>query len=120
MLTHSSLQMYMMHVHIHDLSQVFHDAIVATRKLGLQYLWIDALCILQDDTDDWQHEGSRMGNYYRNAFIVLSSLSSSEGRHGFLREREHWSAVHLGGGFSDRKCLAFGVHFVYVNKIQYL
>jgi hypothetical protein len=30
------------------LCKTFQDAIIITRKLGFQYIWIDALCIIQD------------------------------------------------------------------------
>jgi hypothetical protein len=36
-----------------ELPPTFKDAIQATRRLGLQYLWIDSLCIIQDDVEDW-------------------------------------------------------------------
>jgi hypothetical protein len=42
----------------------FEDAIFATRKLGARYLWIDSLCILQDDLADWEKESSRMADVY--------------------------------------------------------
>lgn len=31
----------------------FQDTFLAVPKFGLEYLWIDALCIIQDDEDDW-------------------------------------------------------------------
>ncbi|RYP13297.1 hypothetical protein DL767_010818 [Monosporascus sp. MG133] len=34
------------------LSKTFREAILVTRDLGLRYLWIDSLCIVQDDTAD--------------------------------------------------------------------
>lgn len=93
---------YKRKVYSHDLPQSFQDAIATARILGLQYLWIDALCIIQDDVEDWRHEAANMGNYYRDAFVVLSSLSASDGRLGFLRPRDQRSGVHLGGGLRLR------------------
>ncbi|KAK1707868.1 hypothetical protein BDP67DRAFT_581527 [Colletotrichum lupini] len=42
--------------------QTFQDAVTMTRKLGIRYLWIDALCIVQDDIADWSREASTMGD----------------------------------------------------------
>ncbi len=44
------------------MSQAFKDAIVLTRELGLKYIWIDSLCIIQDDLLDWENESCKMGN----------------------------------------------------------
>src|SRR5947207_3291541 len=35
------------------LSRNFRDALVVTRRLGFPYIWIDALCIIQDSKEDW-------------------------------------------------------------------
>lgn len=42
----------------------FRDAITVTRKLGIRYLWIDSLYIIQGDTRDWEIESSRMSGVY--------------------------------------------------------
>lgn len=43
-----------------DLPVVFQEAVTVTIKLGLRYLWIDALCIIQDDPSDWERESACM------------------------------------------------------------
>jgi hypothetical protein len=52
-----------------DLPKTFQDAIVVTRMLGVQYLCIDSLCILQGDVEDWEREGSRMADIYQNSYL---------------------------------------------------
>ena len=48
------------------------DVIRATRKLGLQYLWIDSLCIIQKSDEDWRREASKMAEAYQRAtFNIL-------------------------------------------------
>lgn len=49
-----------------SLEQTFKDAVAVTRALGYRYLWIDTLCILQDDESDWQIECSRMDSVFSN------------------------------------------------------
>ncbi|KAH8657772.1 heterokaryon incompatibility protein-domain-containing protein [Xylariales sp. PMI_506] len=53
------------------------DAVVLARALDIPYLWVDALCILQDDIQDWERESSNMGKVYSNAFVTLCALSAS-------------------------------------------
>ncbi|TQN65244.1 hypothetical protein CSHISOI_10188, partial [Colletotrichum shisoi] len=48
----------------------FQQAIEMTRKLGIRYLWIDSLCIIQDDKGDWEKEAAQMVNVYRNSELV--------------------------------------------------
>jgi hypothetical protein len=62
-----------------SLSQTFRDAIVATRKLGLSYIWIDSLCIVQDSEDDWLNESAQMGKIYENSSITLTATLAEDG-----------------------------------------
>lgn len=64
----------------------FQDAIVMTHRLGLRYLWIDSLCILQDSLDDWRHEGSSMADIYSKAYITLAAASASGSADGFYQK----------------------------------
>ncbi|PVH84608.1 HET-domain-containing protein [Cadophora sp. DSE1049] len=70
-----------------SLSKTFQDAITTTRLLGLKYLWIDSLCIIQDDAEDWARESGKMASIYEGAHIVIAASDSSDGRDGFLKER---------------------------------
>jgi len=60
------------------------DAIALARAIGIRYLWIDALCIIQDDKVDWSHESSQMSLVYRHAFVTLCSLNSDSCHESFL------------------------------------
>lgn len=65
-----------------DLSLTFKDAVKLTRDLGQRYLWIDSLCIVQDDPEDWLREASKMGRVNGNALFTLSALSSVDSTRG--------------------------------------
>lgn len=56
-----------------DLPRVMHDAILALCRIGLSYVWIDSLCIVQDSKGDWQHEAGQMADVYSNAELTLSA-----------------------------------------------
>ncbi len=62
-------------IDIDDLPPTFRDAVTVVRKLGLRYLWIDSLCIIQKDLEDWQIESARMSSIFRNAYLVLGAAS---------------------------------------------
>ncbi|KAF2492957.1 HET-domain-containing protein [Lophium mytilinum] len=82
------------------LSKNFQEAVYITRHLGLSYLWIDSLCILQDCEDDWAKESSAMRLVYSNAACVLSATASKDSNGGCFRKRpapsETWSLVTSG------------------------
>ncbi|GAB1317196.1 hypothetical protein MFIFM68171_07406 [Madurella fahalii] len=65
----------------------FRDAIHATRRLGVQYLWIDSLCILQDSAVDWATESPTMGQVYAHAHCVIAATASADAQGGCFRER---------------------------------
>ncbi|KAN0092477.1 HET domain containing protein [Hyaloscypha variabilis] len=66
-----------------SLPKIFQDAILLTLSLGLQYLWIDSLCIVQGDNRDWTHESARMASIYSNSYLNIAATSSS-GSNGTL------------------------------------
>ncbi|KAH9238380.1 hypothetical protein K456DRAFT_1800334, partial [Colletotrichum gloeosporioides 23] len=60
-----------------DLSQTFRDTVVTSRALGVRYLWIDSLYIIQDSKYDWKFEVQRMCQYYTNSLMTISEVSSA-------------------------------------------
>ncbi|KAF3761901.1 HET-domain-containing protein, partial [Cryphonectria parasitica EP155] len=77
---------------VKDMPPVFQDAVYMVRKLGIQYLWIDALCILQDQDDktDWETESGRMCDVFSNSHITISAAASSSASEHFLQKRNKW------------------------------
>nr|ADT63861.1 HET domain protein pin-c3 [Neurospora discreta] len=69
-----------------ELPRTFQDAIEITRKLGYRYLWIDSLCIVQDDEQDWAREAALMAKVYSHASCTLSALSSRDSSGGLHLE----------------------------------
>ncbi|KAI0886003.1 heterokaryon incompatibility protein-domain-containing protein [Annulohypoxylon maeteangense] len=70
-----------------DLPPTFQDAVTTTRFLGLRYVWIDSLCIIQDSPADWDIESSRMASVYRDASVTIAAVSSSSSDESFLKPR---------------------------------
>ncbi len=93
--THATLPSRINGINIHTLPQTFQDAVTLTKRLGLRYLWIDSLCIIQDSPADWAREAARMANIYRNAHLVLNASNSPADTLGFLCPRNHPDTIHL-------------------------
>lgn len=59
------------------LNLLFREAITILRSLGVAYLWVDALCIVQDSRGDWEHEASLMRSVYSGAYLTVSASAST-------------------------------------------
>ncbi|CZS98638.1 uncharacterized protein RAG0_07280 [Rhynchosporium agropyri] len=70
-----------------NLSKTFQNAVTTTRLLSLKYLWIDSLCIIQDDAEDWEKESGSMASIYECAQIVIAASDGSDNNPGFLHDR---------------------------------
>ena len=66
---------------------IIQDAIQVTRDLEFWYLWIDALCIIQDDSEDKNIEISRMGSIYKNATLTIAAANTIGVQDSFLAPR---------------------------------
>ncbi|KAF2662188.1 HET-domain-containing protein [Lophiostoma macrostomum CBS 122681] len=66
---------------------LFQDAVVITRQLGLRYLWIDSLCIIQDSVRDWDTESLKMSGIYEHAYVTISATNSSDSNTRCLIDR---------------------------------
>ena len=69
------------------LPKTFQDAVNITRRLGLRYLWIDALCIIQDSSSDWVKESGRMHLVYRNSYITIAAAAATDAKGGLFKTR---------------------------------
>jgi hypothetical protein len=78
-----------------SLPKTFQDAVTATRQLGLRYLWIDSLCIIQDSKEDWEKHCFEMPNIYKNSIVTIASPAAADCNVGFLHERPRPKSVSL-------------------------
>ncbi|KAN0092350.1 HET domain containing protein [Hyaloscypha variabilis] len=60
------------------LPQLFEDVITSVRRLDVNYLWIDSLCIVQDDPEDWKQESTRMCMVYQNALLTIAATKCAD------------------------------------------
>jgi hypothetical protein len=78
------------------LPKSFQDAVTVTRKLGVRYLWIDAICIIQNDRSDWIKQAPLMGKIYRNAYCTIAVHSAKNSTIGFLKSHPSHYMVRVG------------------------
>jgi hypothetical protein len=80
-------------VEVAKLPKSLQDAIFVTRKLGIRYLWIDSLCIIQDSDDDKAIEISKMPQIYKGAIITISAAIANDCGDGFLEHRSEMQQI---------------------------
>ncbi|KAK6844272.1 hypothetical protein PG995_014382 [Apiospora arundinis] len=91
-------------INIADLPRTFRDAVDITRRLGIQYLWIDSLCIIQDCDQDWRSEARRMADIYEGSYVTIAATDSADGDGGCYRhlEEARCSAISVTGDGGKR------------------
>ncbi|OCK77250.1 HET-domain-containing protein, partial [Lepidopterella palustris CBS 459.81] len=85
MTTSKNLESHKTDIPWSSLSKTFQDAVAIAIRLGFEYLWIDSLCIIQDDLMDWQNEAANMAEIYRNGFLTIAATASHDGTGGLFR-----------------------------------
>jgi Heterokaryon incompatibility protein (HET) len=90
------------------LPQTIQDAVSIARRFGFEYIWIDALCIIQGDVEDWAHESSRMSRVYGNASLTLCADLARSSDDGILRPRKTLYSHNFGP--SQEHCLQTRAH----------
>ena len=87
-LTKNNLHKFEKAILLDRLPQTFQDAIHLTRLLGVQYLWLDALCIVQDDQNDWKRESVSMCSVFENAIFSVCAVAATDSHSGMLHNRD--------------------------------
>lgn len=86
-----------------DLPKTLQDAVTVASKFSIFYLWVDALCIVQDDETDKGRELAVMAQIYENACLVISASRASSVEEGFLQPRSP---------FKSNASMSFGLWLV--------
>lgn len=73
---------------IDDLPRLFVGVINIARMLGIAYVWIDRLCIIQGDTEDFATQAPKMGEYYGKATLTIAAASASSEEDDLLIDRD--------------------------------
>ncbi|KAI1131181.1 heterokaryon incompatibility protein-domain-containing protein [Nemania abortiva] len=88
-LTRDTIGMLRSGIAMDKLDRTIQDAIYVTRALGIPYIWIDALCIMQDpEGAEWREQASKMDEIYVGSTVTLVVASSKTVTEGFLKDRQ--------------------------------
>jgi len=85
--TRRNIESRMKGFRLSTLPRTLRDAMKVTRQLGLRFLWVDSMCILQDSSRDKQAEMAKMCQVYKNSFVTIIAGSSRSCHEGFLEDR---------------------------------
>jgi len=125
MLTMETLGPFQEGIPMSDLAQTLQDAIYVARRLGLDYIWIDALCIIQRQPDhsDWLCESGRMRSIYGNSYINIAASSATHAQQGFLSQSggDQWGLyVPVTGSEESYRRAVFNHDFPYKATVSNL
>jgi hypothetical protein len=86
----SNLDSFCGSISVADLPKIFQEAIFASRQLGVQHLWIDSLCIMQDKDDltDWIYEASSMSKVYSHSYCNFSASDTDKDANALFKHRD--------------------------------
>jgi hypothetical protein len=72
---------------VNEFPTTLRDAVMITRRLRIQYVWIDALCINQDSPTDWANEAAKMREVYSGAILTIVAANSPSTHSGIFSQR---------------------------------
>jgi hypothetical protein len=91
----SNIDSFKRGIDVSQLPQTFQDAVMVTRGLGLRRLWIDSICIVQDDPDDWDTESKFMERVFSSSYCTIAASCASGSSDGFLKPRPERGCVAM-------------------------
>ncbi|KIM99406.1 hypothetical protein OIDMADRAFT_56541 [Oidiodendron maius Zn] len=81
-LTKATVSSFMAGIKLDKLPKTFLDAVHIARTLQIRYLWIDSMCIIQDDPEDWEKEAEEMASVYHSAYLTIAASFSEDDSSG--------------------------------------
>lgn len=84
--TKANIEDYKASIPMQDLSPTLRHAVLLTRHLKFQYLWVDSLCIIQDSKEDWDTESVNMAIIYQNSIFTIAVPGARSTMEGIIPE----------------------------------
>ncbi|KAH6663557.1 heterokaryon incompatibility protein-domain-containing protein [Plectosphaerella plurivora] len=82
--TKSNIEKYKDNIPWEWFPRTFQEAAAVTLFLGMRYIWIDSLCIIQDDIDDWREQSTKMCSIYAGARLTIAAVCSLDSQQGLF------------------------------------
>lgn len=82
---------------VSELPKTFQDAITVTRDIGVRYIWIDSLCIIQygDNKADWETQSRLMESVFSQAYCTIAATAAADSNAGFLMRDLRVESVYV-------------------------
>jgi hypothetical protein len=87
--TRETLEEHCRHIVLESLPKTVRDAVHVCQRLKLRYLWVDALCIVQDDRESFQQEAAQMGDIYSGSHLTIAAHVPTSCKEGFLGDQDY-------------------------------
>ena len=105
-----------------QLPKTFQDAIEIAKALGLEYIWIDSLCIVQDDDDDWRKEAALMSSVYGGSHVNIAASSATSAHQGCYKRTDRLVdglqvEIHIQGERRELKVIQFEEVWLYDTTV---
>ncbi|GAB1317956.1 hypothetical protein MFIFM68171_08166 [Madurella fahalii] len=100
-MTHANLRDFQNEIPPNALTKTFRDAIDIARRLRIDFIWIDALCIIQDSEDDWRTQSALMAEIYENAFLTIFASKARESSEGCYHDYSNTDVGQEVGGLEN-------------------
>ncbi|XXG97309.1 hypothetical protein Hte_003605 [Hypoxylon texense] len=97
---------------MNQVTPILHDAILTTRALKIPYLWVDTVCIIQDDDEDWDKESSRMILVYQNAALTICTPASASCQQGVLARDWNMTRIKFQSKIDETVSGSYTLRFV--------
>ncbi|CZR69620.1 uncharacterized protein PAC_19520 [Phialocephala subalpina] len=85
--TKENIEWLMKSIRLNLLPKTISEAIAFLRQLDFRYLWVDSLCIIQNDDDDWRRECGKMASVFQNSHLTISALHARDSHAGWFHHR---------------------------------
>ena len=92
-----------------NLPATIEDAILVTRSLGFQYLWVDKYCVLQKDQSDFKHQIRQMHLIYRSAQITIIAGGSMDAVSGLAGISTPRASMQTKGRYGKLNLITFSL-----------
>ena len=99
--TVDTLDEFMVQIPWSRLTRTFQDAVDICRRLGIFFLWVDSLCIVQDSDDDWKEQAAKMADIYENAFVTLAATKAQDSSSGLYSQTDPEFFASVVPGYCD-------------------
>jgi hypothetical protein len=119
-LTDSNAKVLENGIPVEDIPKTYLDAMHITLTLGIEHLWIDSLCIIQGNEDDWITQAAAMSDIYTNAYVTLAAAGASDSRGGCHTTRNPltFAPCRIRGSTKQDSLFALPQYFMHGCQIE--